>query len=181
MKESWAPYQRNSDTLARYWAVPGTEGFMHRIGGLEKDNATGVISTEPENHQLMNQLRAAKVAKIADSLPKQEIEGHEDADLLIVGFGGTYGHLHSTMESLNAKGKKVALMHLKYINPLPHGVEEILRRHKKVVVAEQNMGQLAGYLRMKVEGVHLHQYNQVNGQPFVEEELIEAFTKILEE
>lgn len=181
MKESWAPYQRNSETLARYWAVPGTEGFMHRIGGLEKDNATGVISTEPENHQLMTQLRAAKVAKIADSLPKQEIEGHEGADLLIVGFGGTYGHLHSTMESLNAKGKKVALMHLKYINPLPHGVEEILRKHKKVVVAEQNMGQLAGYLRMKVEGVHLHQYNQVNGQPFVEEELIEAFTKILEE
>lgn len=181
MQGTWTPYQRNPENLARYWAVPGTEGFTHRIGGLEKDNKTGVISTDPENHQLMTNLRAEKVAKIADVLPKTEIEGVEDADLLIVGFGGTYGHLHATMETLNKQGKKAALLHLKYVNPLPHGTAEILRKYKKIVVAEQNMGQLAGYLRMKVEGIKLYQYNQVNGQPFVEEELLEAFTKILED
>ena len=181
MAGKWTPFLRNPETGVRYWAKPGTEGFMHRIGGLEKSNETGAISTEPENHHLMTKLRAEKIAKIADCIPPLEIEGNPDADLLIVGFGGTYGHLHSAMDTLNAQGKKAALAHFRFINPLPKNTAEVLRRYKKIVVAEQNMGQLAGYLRMKVEGIHLHQFNQVKGQPFVVQELVEAFTKIMEE
>ena len=129
----------------------------------------------------MTRLRAGKVEKIADVLPPLEIEGCQDADLLIVGFGGTYGHLHSAMDALNKQGRKAALAHFRFINPLPRNTEEVLRRYKKIVVAEQNLGQFAGYLRMKVEGIHLHQFNQVKGQPFVVQELVDAFTKIMEE
>ena len=182
MAADWSPFKRNPETGVRYWAVPGTEGFMHRIGGLEKSNETGAICTEAENHQLMTRLRAEKVEKIADSLPNLEVEGDaDDAELLIVGFGGTYGHLHSAMDQLRKQGKKVALAHFHVINPLPKNTAEVLRKYNKVVVAEQNMGQLAGYLRMKVEGIHLHQFNQVKGQPFVVKELADAFTKIMEE
>ncbi len=178
MAGSWTPFQR-AENGVRYWAVPGMEGFMHRIGGLEKSNENGAISTEPENHHLMTQLRAQKVERIADIIPDLKVEGEEDADLLIVGFGGTYGHLHSAMDTLNRSGYKVALAHFQFINPLPRNTEEVLRRYKKIVVAEQNMGQLAGYLRMKVEGIRLHQFNQVKGQPFVVQELVEAFTELI--
>ena len=178
MADSWTPFQRDPQTGVRYWATPGTPGFMHRIGGLEKSNETGAISTEPENHFLMTKLRAEKVEKIADSLPPLTVEGDPDADLLIVGFGGTYGHLHSAMDQLNAMGKKAALAHFRVINPLPKNTAEVLRKYKTIVVAEQNMGQLAGYLRMKVEGIHLHQFNQVKGQPFVVKELVEAFSQL---
>ena len=119
MAETWTPFQRNEKTGTRYWAVPGTEGFMHRIGGLEKSNETGVISTEPENHQKMTLLRQAKVDKIADSIPELEVQGDADADLLVVGWGGTYGHLYSAVEHMRKNGKKVALAHFQYINPLP--------------------------------------------------------------
>ena len=175
----WKPYRRDKESLVRYWAIPGTEGFMHRLGGLEKDYDTSAISTDPANHQKMVTTRQAKIDKIADYIPDLKVIGDEDADLLIVGFGGTYGHLHSAMDVLNGQGKKVALAHLKYLNPLPKNTAEVLRRYKKVVVAEQNMGQLAGYLRMKVEGVHFYQFNQVKGQPFVVKELTEAFNRIL--
>ena len=178
MAGSWTPFQR-AENGVRYWAVPGMEGFMHRIGGLEKSNENGAISTEPENHHLMTQLRAQKVERIADIIPDLKVEGEEDADLLIVGFGGTYGHLHSAMDTLNRSGYKVALVHFQFINPLPRNTEEVLRRYKKIVVAEQNMGQLAGYLRMKIEGIRLHQFNQVKGQPFVVQELVEAFTELI--
>lgn len=182
MKGSWTPYQRRSENGARYWAVPGTEGFMHRIGGLEKSSETGVISTDPDNHQKMTLLRQEKVDRIAEFIPEQQVLGDvEDAELLIVGWGGTYGHLHSAMDEMRAQGKKVALAHFRHINPLPRNAEEILRRYKRVVVAEQNMGQFAGYLRMKMPGISIYQYNQVKGQPFVTNELIEAFTKLLEE
>ena len=178
MAGSWTPFQR-AENGVRYWATPGMEGFMHRIGGLEKSNENGAISTEPENHHLMTQLRAQKVERIADIIPDLKVEGEEDADLLIVGFGGTYGHLHSAMDTLNRSGYKVALAHFQFINPLPRNTEEVLRRYKKIVVAEQNMGQLAGYLRMKIEGIRLHQFNQVKGQPFVVQELVEAFTELI--
>lgn len=178
MAGSWTPFQRNEETGVRYWAVPGTEGFTHRIGGLEKSNETGAISTEPENHHKMTLLRQAKVDKIP--VPNVEVEGCEDADLLVVGFGGTYGHLCSAVEEMNKAGKKVALAHFTYINPLPKNTAEVLKKYKKVVVAEQNMGQFAGYLRMKIDGFCPMQYNQVKGQPFVVEELIEAFTKMME-
>ena len=181
MSEGWSPYKRNPETLVRYWAVPGTPGFMHRIGGLEKSSATGAISNDPENHQLMVEQRAQKIERIADTLPPLKVEGDEDADLLIVGFGGTYGHLHEAMLQMRAEGKKVAQAHLNVVNPLPRGTRETLARYKKVVVAEQNMGQLAGYLRMKTNGIEILQYNEVKGQPFNVASLVEAFTKIIEE
>lgn len=181
MAGQWTPFLRNPETGVRYWALPGTEGFMHRIGGLEKSNETGAISTDPNNHHLMTQLRQAKVDKIADCIPNVEVQGNPDADLLVVGFGGTYGHLYSAVEQMNEAGKKVGLAHFEFINPLPKNAAEVLLKYRKVVVAEQNMGQFANYLRMKVPGLIVSQYNQVKGQPFVEEELIEAFTKLLEE
>ena len=177
LKGTWTPYQRNEEGV-RYWAIPGTEGFTHILGGLEKDNATGAISTNPENHHLMTQLRQQKIDNI--KVPNVEVEGDkDDAELLIVGFGGTYGHLHAAMDEMRAAGKKVALAHFKYINPLPANTEEVLKKYPKVVVAEQNMGQFAGYLRMKIDGFVPNQYNEVKGQPFVVNELVAAFTEIL--
>ena len=176
LKGTWTPYQRNEEGV-RYWAVPGTEGFTHILGGLEKDNATGAISTNPENHHLMTQLRQQKIDNI--KVPDVVVEGDkDDAELLIVGFGGTYGHLHAAMDEMRAAGKKVALAHFKYINPLPANTEEVMKKYPKVVVAEQNMGQFAGYLRMKIDGFVPNQYNEVKGQPFVVNELVAAFTEI---
>ncbi|MBO7119569.1 MAG: 2-oxoacid:acceptor oxidoreductase subunit alpha [Bacteroidaceae bacterium] len=177
LKGSWTPYMRNQQGV-RYWAVPGREGFEHILGGLEKDDKTGAISTNPENHDLMTRKRQAKIAAI--SVPDLEVLGDkDDAELLIVGFGGTYGHLHAAMDELRAQGKKVALAHFRYINPLPKNTAEVLKKYPKVVVAEQNMGQLAGWLRMKVDGFVPQQYNEVKGQPFKVAELVEAFKKIL--
>ena len=176
LKGTWTPYQRNEEGV-RYWAIPGTEGFTHILGGLEKDNATGAISTNPENHHLMTQLRQQKIDNI--KVPDVVVEGDkDDAELLIVGFGGTYGHLHAAMDEMRAAGKKVALAHFKYINPLPANTEEVMKKYPKVVVAEQNMGQFAGYLRMKIDGFVPNQYNEVKGQPFVVNELVAAFTEI---
>ena len=178
MKGHYAPYQRNAETGVRYWAIPGQEGFAHILGGLEKDSWTGAISTDPENHNLMCRLRAEKVAKIP--VPDVRVYGcADDADLLIVGFGGTFGHLYSAMDELNKTGRKVALAHFGYINPLPKNTAEVLKKYPKVIVAEQNLGQFAGYLRMKVDGFVPYQYNEVKGQPFVVSELVAAFTEIL--
>ena len=177
LRGQWTPYMRN-EAGVRYWAVPGREGFEHILGGLEKDDKTGAISTNPENHDLMTRKRKAKI----DAIPVPDLEvlgDKDDAELLIVGFGGTYGHLHAAMDELRAAGHKVALAHFRYINPLPTNTADVLRRYPKVVVAEQNMGQLAGWLRMKVDGFVPAQYNEVKGQPFKVAELVEAFTKIL--
>jgi 2-oxoglutarate ferredoxin oxidoreductase subunit alpha len=177
LRGQWAPYQRNADGV-RYWAIPGREGFEHILGGLEKDSKTGAISTDPENHHLMTMLRQQKINNI--QVPDLVVEGDaDDADLLIVGFGGTYGHLHAAMEELRAQGHKVAQAHFKYINPLPKNTAEVLMKYKKVVVAEQNMGQLAAWLRTKVDGFVPFKYNEVKGQPFVVEELVNAFNEII--
>ena len=177
LKGTWTPYMR-AENGTRYWAVPGREGFTHILGGLEKDSQTGAISTNPENHDLMTRLRQQKIDNI--QVPDLEVEGDaQDADLLIVGFGSTYGHLHSAMDELRANGKKVAQAQFKYLNPLPKNTAEVLKKYKKVVVAEQNMGQLAAYLRMKVDNFVPFQFNQVKGQPFVVEELVNAFEDIL--
>ena len=177
LRGSWTPYMR-AENGTRYWAVPGREGFTHILGGLEKDNKTGAISTNPENHDLMTRLRAEKVARIP--VPDLEVEGDaDDADLLIVGFGSTYGHLHAAMDELRAAGHKVALAQFRYLNPLPANTAEVLKRYPRVVVAEQNMGQLAAYLRMKVDNFVPAQFNQVKGQPFVVSELAEAFRRLL--
>ena len=177
LKGKWTPYMR-AENGTRYWAVPGREGFQHILGGLEKDDKTGAISTNPENHDLMTRKRAQKIANI--EVPDLEVLGDkDDADLLIVGFGSTFGHLHAAMDEMRAAGKKVALAQFRYLNPLPKNTAEVLMKYKKVVVAEQNMGQLAGYLRMKVDGFVPAQFNQVKGQPFVVNELVEAFNGIL--
>lgn len=175
MKGSWAPYQRNAEGV-RYWAVPGTEGFTHILGGLEKDSKTGAISTNPENHNLMTHLRQEKIDKI--QVPNVEVEGDKDAELLIVGFGGTYGHLHAAMTEMQAAGMKVAQAHFKFINPLPQNTAEVLKKYKKVVVAEQNLGQFAGWLRMKVDNFVPYQFNEVKGQPFAVADLVASFTEI---
>ena len=176
LKGKWTPYMR-AENGTRYWAVPGREGFTHILGGLEKDSETGAISTNPENHDLMTRLRQQKIANI--EVPDLEVEGDvADADLLIVGFGSTYGHLHSAMDELRAKGHKVAQAHFKYLNPLPKNTAEVLKRYKKVVVAEQNMGQLAAYLRMKIDNFVPYQFNQVKGQPFVVSELVNALAPL---
>ena len=179
LKGTWTPYMRTANG-SRYWAVPGREGFEHILGGLEKDSNTGAISTDPENHNLMTHLRQAKINNI--KVPDVEVLGDaDDAELLIVGFGGTFGHLHAAMDELRAQGKKVALAHFKFINPLPANTAEVLKKYPKVVVAEQNMGQFAAYLRMKIDGFTPRQFNQVKGQPFVIGELVEAFNNIIYE
>ncbi len=177
LKGKWTPYMR-AENGTRYWAVPGREGFTHILGGLEKDSDTGAISTNPENHDLMTRLRQQKIANI--QVPDLVVEGDaDDAELLIVGFGSTYGHLHSAMDELRAKGHKLAQAQFKYLNPLPKNTADVLKKYKKVVVAEQNMGQLAAYLRMKVDNFVPFQFNQVKGQPFVVSELTAAFEEIL--
>ena len=177
-KGNYTPYQRDPESLVRYWAIPGQEGYTHILGGLEKDGKTGAISTDPENHDLMCRLRAQKVARIP--VPDVEVHGDSDtAELLIVGFGGTYGHLYSAMEELRAQGHRVALAHFEYINPLPANTAEVLKKYPKVVVAEQNLGQFAAYLRTKVDAFVPYQFNQVKGQPFVVAELVKAFDEII--
>lgn len=178
--KTWKAYRRDPDTLVRYWAVPGTPGFAHRIGGLEKDYDTSAISTEPLNHQKMVMTRQAKIDRIAAFIPKLEVAGDADADLLLVGWGGTYGHLCEAMEIMHEKGKKVALAHFRFISPLPANTAEVLGRFRKVVVAEQNNGQFANYLRSKLPGFNPYKFNRVKGQPFIVARLVEEFTKILE-
>ena len=177
MKGQYTPYFRDEQTKVRYWAVPGQEGYTHILGGLEKDGKTGAISTDPDNHDMMCRLRAEKVAKIP--VPDLEVEGDEDAEVLIVGFGSTYGHLYSAMEALQQEGQKVALAQFKFINPLPKNTAEVLMRYKKVVVCEQNLGQLAAYLRSKVDGFVPYQFNEVKGQPFTVGNLTKAIKNLI--
>ncbi len=179
-EEPWKAYRRDKESLVRYWAVPGTEGFTHRIGGLEKDYDTSSISTDPKNHQKMVQTRQGKIDKIADYIPEVEVLGDQDADLLIVGWGGTFGHLHEAMDILRQNGHKVGLAHFRFINQLPKNTEQILKQYPNVVVAEQNNGQFASYLRSKVKDFNPHKFNRIKGQPFVVSRLVEEFTKIME-
>ena len=177
--ESWKPYLRDEETLVRYWGVPGTEGYMHRIGGLEKDYFTGVISSNPENHQLMVNTRKAKIKKIADFIPEQEVIGNKDADTLIVGWGGTYGHLLEVMMRIQDKDKKVALAHFRFINPLPRNTYDMLKKYKTIIVAEQNTGHFASYLLSQFDDIKVHRFNRVEGQPFSVSELVDEFIKIM--
>ena len=178
--DDYKPYARDPETLARMWALPGTKGLEHRIGGLEKVNVTGEISYVPENHQIMTDLRDAKVAKIADSIPQQEIFGNQDGgDLLVVGWGGTYGHLYSVVRELREEGHDVSLAHFNFINPLPKNTDEILGKFKKIVVCELNLGQFAQYLRAKFPHYTYYQYNKVAGLPFTVVELKEKITELL--
>ena len=181
LEKGWKPYLRDEKTMVRYWAVPGMEGFMHRLGGLEKDYTTSAISTDPANHQKMVDARKAKIQNVVADVPDLRVLGDPSADLLAVSWGGTFGHMMEAVNEMNRAGKKVALAHFSYLNPLPKNTEEVLKKYKKIVVCELNDGQLAGYLRMKIDGLnHLEKYNKVQGQPFKVAELTECFTKLLE-
>jgi len=181
MRGQWAPYLRNDSNMVRYWALPGREGFAHRIGGLEKDTKTGAISTDPANHQLMCELRAKKVAAIAKELPQLEVLGEPEAEILVVGWGGTFGHLYAAVESLNQEGKKTALAHFNFINPLPANTEEVLSRYKTIVVCELNSGQFASYLRAQIPSVatRICQVNKIEAQPFTVKEVIDGINNSL--
>ncbi len=180
--ETYLPYRRNPETLARCWAVPGMPDMMHRIGGLEKMNETGTVSYVPENHAVMTRLRQEKIDRVANFIPKQTLRlGKPNADLLVVGWGSTCGHLFSAVTHLLEEGKNVAYTHFNYIQPLPSNTLDILKGHKKVVVAELNGGQFAKYLRQEIEGITFLQYNKVMGLPFTVRELMQHFNELLED
>jgi 2-oxoglutarate ferredoxin oxidoreductase subunit alpha len=174
------PYKRDCETLARSWAFPGTPGLEHRIGGLEK-TLKGTVSYIPENHEMMVKFRADKVAKVADKIPDMKVWGEESGDLLVVGWGGTRGYLITAVRELQAEGYKVGLANFNYINPLPKNVHQIFSRFKKIVVAELNTGQFAGYLRMKYQEFSYFQINKVQGHPFTIKEIKEKCIKLLED
>jgi 2-oxoglutarate ferredoxin oxidoreductase subunit alpha len=173
------PYLRDPETLSRPWAIPGTPGLEHRIGGIEKDFATGNISYDPINHERMVRTRAAKVAGIAKELPPTQIFGKPSGDLLVIGWGGTYGAIHQAVEELQSKGKSVSQVHLRYLNPLPNDIGDIMKRFKHVMVAELNLGQLVKILR-SIYLVDCLPYNKIQGKPFKIAELIKKCTEILE-
>ncbi len=178
--EKYLPYKRELEKLNRKWAVPGTKGLEHRIGGLEKMEITGNVSYVPENHEVMSKQRAEKVKRVENFIPELKIYGDEDAHLLIVGWGGTYGHLLTALNEMRKDGKKVALAHFNYIFPLPKNTFDVLSKFKKIVIAELNLGQFANYLRMNFPSLEYLQYNKIQGLPFTVVELKENFNKILE-
>ncbi len=180
LEAGWKPYMRR-ENLSRYWPVGGTEGATHRLGGLEKDAVTGSISNDPANHEKMVMLRREKVARIADNIPQLEVVGDKDADTLLIGWGGTYGHLRSAAEELNAAGHKVALAHFRYINPLPANTAEVLSHYKRFIVAELNTGMFADYLQAKFPGKNFLRINKIQGQPFQVSEVVERATKLMED
>lgn len=178
--ETFKAYKRDADTLAREWAIPGMKGYEHRIGGLEK-NVTGTVSHDPDNHQKNTEIREQKVQKVVDMVPDLELCGDDEGDVLVVGWGGTYGHMISTVRQLRKEGKNVSLAHFNYIKPLPKNTAEVFSKFKKIIVCELNLGQFVSYLRDQVPGFTYHQYNKVKGLPFTVNELKESILNLLEE
>ncbi len=179
--ENYMPYLRNEDNLVREWAIPGMPGYEHRIGGLEKMDKTGAVSYVPENHQIMTDLREKKIALIANEIPDLEIIGKDNGDLLVIGWGGTYGHLLTAVHDMQLAGKSVSFAHFNYIKPLPLNTRDVLKKFKKIVIAELNNGQFASYLRSVFPEFKYQQYNKVMGLPFTCIELMDNFNKLLEE
>jgi len=177
----YKPYKRDENTLVRKWAIPGTDGLRHRVGGLEKTNIDGNVSTDPLNHQLMVKLREEKVKRVQDFIPEQNVVGEESGDLLVIGWGGTEGALISTVKRMQEENYKISLAHFNYIMPLPKNTKKILSNFKKILVCELNMGQFVNYLKINFPEFHYHQYNKVQGLPFHVNELTEVFKNILEE
>ncbi len=173
------PYRRDVETLARPWAIPGTPGLEHRIGGLEKEDETGNVSYDPENHDLMVRLRAAKVAGIAADIPELEVDDPDGADALVLGWGSTYGAIGAAARRVRASGRQVATAHLHYLNPFPRNTGEVVRRYEKVLIPEINLGQLRMLIRAEflVDAVG---YNKVRGRPFRAAELEDAITALVD-
>lgn len=180
LDNGWKPYDRDMETLVRCWAIPGTENAMHRVGGLEKDAKTSMISTDGVNHQLMVDTRRIKIEKIADYIPQLEILGNRDADTIIVGWGSTYGHILTAVNELQSAGKSIAFAHFRYINPLPSNAIAELQKYDNVIVAELNTGQFADYLQSKLPLKKIMRINKVEGQPFMIKEIVEGINKIME-
>jgi 2-oxoglutarate ferredoxin oxidoreductase subunit alpha len=180
VKENWHPYDRDLTTLARNWAIPGTPGLEHRIGGLEKDAVTGNISYEPMNHERMTTIRSEKIERVRFNIPDLETEFAGEGDLLIIGWGGTYGSLHSAAKQMNDEGyKNVGFAHFNYINPMPKNTEEILSKFKKILVCELNSGQFASILKIKHGKFEYQQFNKVQGLPFANDDLIHKFKELV--
>ncbi|MEZ5000982.1 MAG: 2-oxoacid:acceptor oxidoreductase subunit alpha, partial [Bacteroidales bacterium] len=175
----YIPYKRDEEWLNRRWAIPGTPGLEHRIGGLEK-TIKGTVSYIPENHEHMVRMRSEKVARVVAKIPDIEVTGSQEGDLLLIGWGGTYGHLLTAVREMTAEGKKVGLAHFNYINPLPANSAEVFSRFKKLVVAELNAGQFVNYLRMNFQEHRFSQINKVQGLPFTIVEIKEHCNKLLE-
>ncbi|MBL4670432.1 MAG: 2-oxoacid:acceptor oxidoreductase subunit alpha [Flavobacteriales bacterium] len=177
---NWSPYARSEDKLNRSWAIPGTKGLEHRIGGLEKQAVTGNISYDPNNHQEMVKVRAEKVARVANFIPDLEIDGDATAEVLVVGWGGTYGSLHTATLAILANGKSIAHTHFNFINPLPKNTAEVFAKFKKIVVCELNNGQFVKLLRSELPQFDYLQYNKIQGLPFSKGQLVEEFDRLLE-
>lgn len=177
----YKPFKRDPKTLARKWALPGTEGLRHRVGGLEKEDITGIVTTDPLNHEKMVYYRQEKVNRVADYIPAQDVYGEKSGDLLVVSWGGTYGNVLSAVQELQKEGKKVSHAHFKYILPLPKNTKEVLSKFKKIVVCELNAGQFVHYLKMHFPEFKYQQINKVQGLPFTVAELTPKFNQILEE
>jgi 2-oxoglutarate ferredoxin oxidoreductase subunit alpha len=176
--EGFMPYARD-ERLARPWALPGTPGLEHRVGGLEKSDGTGHISYDPENHERMSRLRHERVQRIADELPPTEIHGETSGDLLVVGWGGTFGAIRGAVEKMRARGHRIGHVHLRNLNPFPNDFGEILRRFDRVLVPEMNLGQLVMLIRARYL-VDAHSYPKIQGQPFKEAEIVDAIQARLE-
>ncbi len=181
LAKGWKPFDRDEETYARYWAVPGTEGGMHRVGGLEKDFNTSVISTDGPNHERMVNVRREKIARIANDIPELKLQGNAEADTVLVGWGGTYGHVLTAANRLNAEGTPVALAHFRYINPLPKNAIDELKKFKRIIVAELNTGMFADYLQQHIPGKEILRINKVEGQPFLVQEIIDGVKKHIAE
>jgi 2-oxoglutarate ferredoxin oxidoreductase subunit alpha len=177
--KDYLPYERDPETLARRWAVPGTPGMEHRIGGLEK-TIKGSVSYTPENHELMVKLRDEKVERVVSDVPDLEITGNKSGDLLLIGWGSTYGHLVSAVTELNEEGFNVSSVNFNYIRPLPANSAEVFAGFKQLVVCELNAGQFANFLRMKFQKFTYHQYNKIQGLPFTVKEIKDYCIKLLE-
>lgn len=175
---AFQPFARDPETFARKWAFPGTPGLEHRVGGLEK-NTAGVISSDPENHAKMVWERAEKIRRLANYLPQQQVYGNQEGEVLVVGWGGTFGHLYTAVRALREDGKDVSLCHFDFINPLPKNTAEVFSRFRKIIVCELNSGQFADYLRARMPQFTYLQYNKVQGQPFIVKEIVDAVNEIL--
>ncbi len=179
--KDYQPYKRIAENMLREWAIPGTPNLEHRIGGLEKMAVTGTVSYVPKNHQVMTDERAKKVEMVAQDIPELALDGTYDDKLLVVGWGGTYGHLLTAVNELREDGKELSIVHFNYINPLPKNTYEVLNKYKKIIVCELNSGQFVNYLRMNFPNIEYTQYNKVQGLPFTVAELKNEFIKLLEE
>ena len=174
----YKPFQRDPETLARRWAVPGMAGCEHRVGGLEK-NHDGVLSSDPQNHALMVREREEKVQRVANYIPELEVNGAESGKLLVVGWGGTYGHLLSAVQDVRNEGTDVSFAHFDYIMPLPRNTEQVFRKFDKILVCELNNGHFVNYLRGVMPQFKYEQYNKVQGQPFLVQEIVGAIKENL--